>query len=170
MRQWPGGSPERELTSWETLFESAAEDTKRLRTIRSAGYQRIEMKILVALSGGVDSAVAALRLKEKGIDVAGVYMRTWMNEEAVFGDCPWQDELASARAVAKRLGIEFEVVNFIEEYRERVVDYMIDGYRRGITPNPDIMCNREMKFGVFRDYAQRSGFDGVIPPLLPPIR
>lgn len=119
------------------------------------------MKILVALSGGVDSSVAALLLRDAGHDVAGAYMRTWMNEEDVFADCPWEEDIQYATAVADALGIPFEVVNFMDDYREQVVNYLVEGYRRGITPNPDVMCNREMKFGVFREYARRAGFDAV---------
>jgi len=120
-------------------------------------------KILVALSGGVDSAVAALLLKERGFEVSAAYLRTWMNEEGsdILADCPWEEDIRQARAVAAHLGIDFEVINLIAEYRERVVDYLVDGYRRGITPNPDIMCNREIKFGVFRDIAEKNGFNAV---------
>jgi len=120
-------------------------------------------RILVALSGGVDSAVAALLLKQAGHAVAGAYMRTWMDEgeQGIFADCPWEADIQSAKAVAAHLGIDFEVVNLIDDYRERVVNYLVDGYRKGITPNPDIMCNREMKFGVFREYAHNNGFDGM---------
>ncbi|GHB89626.1 tRNA 2-thiouridine(34) synthase MnmA [Cerasicoccus arenae] len=120
-------------------------------------------RILVALSGGVDSAVAALLLKQQGYDVSAAYMRTWMNEEGsdILADCPWEEDIRQAKAVAAHLGIDFEVVNLIQDYRERVVQYLVDGYRQGITPNPDIMCNREMKFGVFRDYARRNGFSAV---------
>ncbi|MGE9293379.1 MAG: tRNA 2-thiouridine(34) synthase MnmA [Puniceicoccales bacterium] len=120
-------------------------------------------KILVALSGGVDSAVAALLLKQQGHEVAAAYMRTWMNEEgsAILADCPWEEDIRQAKAVAAHLGIPFEVVNLIEEYRQHVVDYLIRGYRSGVTPNPDMMCNREMKFGVFAKYAREQGFDEV---------
>ncbi len=117
--------------------------------------------ILVALSGGVDSAVSALLLKEQGHRVTGAYIRTWKSEEEVFSDCPWQQEIDDARAVAEKIGIEFRLLNFIDEYRNRVVKYMVDGYRSGVTPNPDTMCNREMKFGVFLDYALSNGFDWV---------
>lgn len=118
-------------------------------------------KILVALSGGVDSAVAALLLKEQGHAVSGAYIRTWMNEEMPLADCPAQQDIEDARAVAEHLGIDFEVVNLVNEYREHVVHYLVEGYKNGITPNPDIMCNREMKFGIFQDYALNQGFDAL---------
>lgn len=118
-------------------------------------------KILVALSGGVDSAVAALLLKEQGYRVSGAYIRTWMNEETPFADCPAQQDIEDARAVAEHLKIDFEIVNLVNEYREHVVHYLVEGYKKGITPNPDIMCNREMKFGIFQDYALKQGFDGL---------
>lgn len=118
-------------------------------------------RILAALSGGVDSAVAALLLKEQGHDVCGAYIRTWMNEEMPLADCPAQRDIEDARAVAAHLGIPFGIVNLVNEYRERVVRYLVDGYRRGLTPNPDMMCNREMKFGMFRDHALGEGFDAV---------
>lgn len=118
-------------------------------------------RVLIALSGGVDSAVAALLLKQSGVPVAGAYMKNWINEENVLGDCPWQQDIEDARAVADCLGLEFEVVNLMDAYRERIVDYLLDGYRRGLTPNPDVMCNREIKFGVFLDHAREQGFDTV---------
>ncbi|MGJ8650683.1 MAG: tRNA 2-thiouridine(34) synthase MnmA [Opitutaceae bacterium] len=118
-------------------------------------------KILVALSGGVDSAVAALRLKDQGYDVSAAYIRTWMNEEMPLADCPAQQDIEDSRAVAAHLGIDYEIVNLVNEYREHVVHYLVDGYKNGITPNPDIMCNREMKFGIFQDYALKNGFDAI---------
>ncbi|WPJ94471.1 tRNA 2-thiouridine(34) synthase MnmA [Coraliomargarita algicola] len=118
-------------------------------------------KILVALSGGVDSAVAAWLLKEQGYDISGAYIRTWMNEEMPLADCPAQQDIEDSRAVAAHLGIDYEIVNLVNEYREHVVNYLVDGYQRGITPNPDIMCNREMKFGIFQDYALKAGFEGI---------
>ncbi|MDR1789500.1 MAG: tRNA 2-thiouridine(34) synthase MnmA, partial [Opitutaceae bacterium] len=118
-------------------------------------------KILVAMSGGVDSAVAALLLKRQGADIAGAYMKSWLHEENPIGDCPWESDIADARAVCERLEIPFSVVNLMRDYRERVVDYMVDGYRRGLTPNPDVMCNREVKFGVFRQWALEHGFGAV---------
>ncbi len=118
-------------------------------------------RILVALSGGVDSSVAALLLKQQGYDIVGAYMKNWINEDEVIGHCPWMQDIEDARAVADHLGIEFRVVNLMEDYRRLVVDYLLDGYQRGLTPNPDVMCNREMKFGVFRQYAQAEGFTAV---------
>ena len=121
----------------------------------------MKRKILVALSGGVDSAVAAYLLKENGFDVHGVFFRSWQNETELWKACPWQEDLASARAVAQHLDIPFDIINFIEAYRHKVVDYLIDGYRSGQTPNPDVMCNRYIKFGLLVEHMQANGFDGL---------
>ena len=118
-------------------------------------------KILVAMSGGVDSSVAALVLQRQGVPIVGAYMKNWINEDEIVGHCPWQQDIDDARAVCDRLGIEFRVVNLMQDYRERVVAYLLDGYARGLTPNPDIMCNREIKFGVFRTWARDHGFTAV---------
>jgi tRNA-specific 2-thiouridylase len=113
------------------------------------------------MSGGVDSSVAAFLLKQQGHDVVGAYMKNWINEDNVIGDCPWQRDIEDARRVADQIGIEFHVVNLMRDYRERIVAYLLDGYARGLTPNPDIMCNREIKFGVFRAWAKDHGFSAV---------
>lgn len=120
-----------------------------------------KQKILVAMSGGVDSSVAAALLVEQGHDVAGAYMKNWMHETDPFGECPWQQDIDDARSVAEKLGIPFEVVNLMDAYHNRVVDYLVEGYSSGITPNPDVMCNREIKFGAFLDYALNKGFEAV---------
>ena len=113
------------------------------------------------MSGGVDSSVAALLLKQQGHDIVGAYMKNWINEDNVIGHCPWMQDIEDARAVADTIGIEFRVVNLMQDYRRLVVDYLLDGYQRGLTPNPDVMCNREMKFGVFANYAKNEGFGAV---------
>ena len=118
-------------------------------------------KVLVGLSGGVDSAVAAALLVEQGHDVAAAYMKNWVNDEGIPGDCPWEQDIEDAHAVARTLGIGFRVIDLIDAYRRRIVDYLVEGYRAGITPNPDVWCNREMKFGVFLDYALQQGFGHV---------
>jgi tRNA-specific 2-thiouridylase len=119
------------------------------------------MRVLVAMSGGVDSSVAALLEQRAGHELVGAYMKNWINEDNLVGECPWQQDIDDARASAERLGIEFRVVNLMHEYRSRIVDYLLDGYRRGLTPNPDVMCNREIKFGVFLQWARDHGFDAV---------
>lgn len=118
-------------------------------------------KIFVGMSGGVDSSVAAALLLQQGKEVVGGYMKNWINEENVIGNCPWQQDIEDARKVADHLGIEFRVVNLMQEYRDKIVNYLLAGYQAGLTPNPDIMCNREMKFGLFLEYARAEGFDGV---------
>lgn len=118
-------------------------------------------KILVGMSGGVDSSVAAALLLEQGHEVVGAYMKNWTNEEGLPGDCPWEQDIRDARAVCDYLGIEFRILSLTEQYRDRVVDYLLAGYREGITPNPDVMCNREMKFGIFREFAAAQGFENL---------
>jgi tRNA-specific 2-thiouridylase len=118
-------------------------------------------RILVGMSGGVDSSVAAAILHRDGHEVVGAYMKNWINEENIVGHCPWMRDIEDARATAEKIGIEFKVVNLMKDYRERVVKYLLEGYQMGITPNPDVMCNREMKFGVFLDWALEHGFESV---------
>ena len=115
-------------------------------------------KILVALSGGVDSAVAASVLLKSGHEVETVYVKTWEHEEDLLGDCPGAQDLKDARSVAESLKIPFRILNLADFYRQNVVSPMIDGYASGITPNPDVLCNREMKFGELLDYARKEGF------------
>lgn len=118
-------------------------------------------KVMVGLSGGVDSAVAAALLLEQGHEVVGGYMKNWMNEEGIPGDCPWEQDIEDAHAVARTLGIEFRVIDLIDSYKEKIVEYLVGGYEEGLTPNPDVWCNRKMKFGVFLDYADSQGFEAV---------
>lgn len=118
-------------------------------------------RILAALSGGVDSAIAAYLLKEQGYQVHGVFFRSWQNETELWKECPWREDLAAARSVAECLQIPFEIINFIDIYRKKVVDYLIEGYRSGQTPNPDVMCNRYIKFGVLVEHMTRNQFDGL---------
>ncbi len=117
--------------------------------------------ILVALSGGVDSAAAAALLVEQGHHVVAAYMKNWVNDENIPGECPWERDIEDALGVCRKLGIEFRVIDLIEQYRSRVVNYLLEGYRSGATPNPDVLCNREMKFGVLLDYALDQGFSSV---------
>jgi len=117
-------------------------------------------KVYVGLSGGVDSSVTAALLKEQGYDVTGVYMKNWSQDLPGFV-CPWKEDYQDAKRVAVKLDIPFKMFDFEKEYREKVVDYMIDGYKAGITPNPDIMCNQEIKFNLFLYAAIRNGADMI---------
>ncbi len=117
-------------------------------------------KVYVGLSGGVDSSVTAALLKEQGYDVTGVYMKNWSQDLPGF-ECPWKQDFNDAKRVAVQLGIPFKMYDFETQYRQRVVDYMIDGYKAGRTPNPDIMCNQEIKFKLFLDAAIEDGADFV---------
>lgn len=116
--------------------------------------------VFVGLSGGVDSSVTAALVKEQGYHVVGVYMKNWSQDLPGFA-CPWKEDYQDAKRVAVQLGIDFEMFDFETEYREKVVDYMIDEYKAGRTPNPDIMCNQEVKFKLFLNTALDKGADYV---------
>ncbi|MDR1864375.1 MAG: tRNA 2-thiouridine(34) synthase MnmA [Bacteroidales bacterium] len=116
------------------------------------------MKIAVGLSGGVDSSVAAWMLKQQGHEVTGLFMINWHDTEGTLsGDCPWRDDIIFARLVARKLDIPLETIDLSREYRRRVVDYMFEEYRCGRTPNPDVLCNREIKFDLFAEAAFEHG-------------
>ena len=117
-----------------------------------------KQRVFVGMSGGVDSSLTAALLLEQGYDVIGVYMKNWTQDLPGF-DCPWREDFEDAKRVAVGLGIPFEVFDFEKDYQERVVQYMIDEYRVGRTPNPDVMCNQEVKFKLFLDLALERGAD-----------
>lgn len=117
-------------------------------------------KVYVGMSGGVDSSLTAALLKEQGYDVTGVYMKNW-TQDLPGMKCPWADDLADAKRVAVQLGIDFKVFDFETEYKQKVVDYMIEEYKLGRTPNPDIMCNQEVKFKLFLETSLEDGADMI---------
>lgn len=116
--------------------------------------------VFVGMSGGVDSSVSALLLKEQGYKVIGIYMKNW-SKDLPGMKCPWAEDLADAKRVAVKLGIDFEVWDFEDAYREKVVDYMLEEFRKGSTPNPDVMCNQEIKFKLFYEEAIKRGADYI---------
>ena len=119
-------------------------------------------RVVVGLSGGVDSSVAAYLLKEQGYDVIGMFMRNWHDESVIIDDeCPWIEDSNDAMLVADKLGIPYQVIDLSKEYKERIVDYMFSEYENGRTPNPDVLCNREIKFDVFLKAAMQLGADYV---------
>ena len=119
-------------------------------------------RVVVGLSGGVDSSVTAHLLKEQGFDVIGLFMKNWHDDSVtISNECPWLEDSNDAMIVAEKLGIPFQVVDLSEQYKDRIVDYMFDEYRKGRTPNPDVLCNREIKFDVFMDIALKLGAEYV---------
>ncbi len=116
--------------------------------------------VYVGMSGGVDSSVSALLLKKQGYHVVGIYMKNW-SQDLPGMKCPWAEDLADAKRVAVKLGIDFEVWDFEDAYREKVVEYMLDEFKKGNTPNPDIMCNQEIKFKLFYEKAMEAGADYI---------
>jgi tRNA-specific 2-thiouridylase len=119
-------------------------------------------RVIVGLSGGVDSSVTAHLLKEQGYEVIGLFMKNWHDDSVtISNECPWLEDSNDAMIVADKLGIPFQVVDLSEQYKERIVDYMFDEYSKGRTPNPDVLCNREIKFDVFMDIALKLGADYV---------
>ena len=119
-------------------------------------------KVVIGLSGGVDSSVAAYILKQQGHDVTALFMINWHDKTGVLdGDCPWDNDLMFAQLVAKKLEIPFHQVDLSDQYRKKVVDYMFLEYEKGRTPNPDVLCNREIKFDVFIDEALKLGAEYV---------
>ncbi|SHJ32919.1 tRNA (5-methylaminomethyl-2-thiouridylate)-methyltransferase [Geosporobacter subterraneus DSM 17957] len=115
-------------------------------------------KVVIGMSGGVDSSVAAYLLKEKGYDVIGVFMKNW-EEQNDEGFCTSEEDYADARKVCDQIGIPYYTVNFVKEYWDKVFTYFLEEYKRGRTPNPDVMCNKEIKFKAFLDYAMKIGAD-----------
>ncbi|WP_296381297.1 tRNA 2-thiouridine(34) synthase MnmA [Winogradskyella sp.] len=119
-------------------------------------------RVIVGLSGGVDSSVAAYLLKEQGYEVIGLFMKNWHDDSVTISDeCPWLEDSNDAMLVADKLGIPFQTVDLSVQYKERIVDYMFNEYEKGRTPNPDVLCNREIKFDVFMDIALELGADYV---------
>ena len=118
------------------------------------------MKVFLGMSGGVDSAVSAYLLQQQGHEVVGVYMKNW-SKNLPGMKCPWAEDLADAKRVAVKLGIDFRVFDFEAEYKQKVVDYMLAEYQKGNTPNPDIMCNQEIKFKLFADTAFEQGAEKI---------
>uniref|UniRef100_UPI0040474378 tRNA 2-thiouridine(34) synthase MnmA n=1 Tax=Polaribacter sp. TaxID=1920175 RepID=UPI0040474378 len=119
-------------------------------------------RVIVGLSGGVDSSVTAYLLKEQGYEVIGLFMKNWHDDSVtISNECPWLEDSNDAMIVANKLGIPFQVVDLSEQYKDRIVDYMFAEYEKGRTPNPDVLCNREIKFDVFMDIAMNLGADYV---------
>lgn len=122
----------------------------------------MKKRVVVGLSGGVDSSVAAYLLQQQGYEVIGMFMKNWHDDSVTISkECPWLDDSNDAMIVAQHLGIPFQAIDLSEEYKARIVDYMFAEYQRGRTPNPDVLCNREIKFDVFLNNALKLGADFV---------
>ena len=122
----------------------------------------MKARVVVGLSGGVDSSVAAYLLQQQGYEVIGMFMKNWHDDSVTISkECPWLEDSHDAMLVAQKLGIPFQTIDLSEEYKARIVDYMFAEYERGRTPNPDVLCNREIKFDVFLKAAQRLKADFV---------
>lgn len=122
----------------------------------------MKKRVVVGLSGGVDSSVAAYLLQQEGYEVIGLFMKNWHDDSVtISNECPWLEDSNDALLVAEKLGIPFQTVDLSEQYQEKIVDYMFNEYEKGRTPNPDVLCNREIKFAVFLDIAMQLGADYV---------
>ena len=142
----------------EILPAGEATDSKTSFTI----FAVVKKKVIIGLSGGVDSSVAAWVLKDQGYDVEALFMRNWHDTTGLLqSDCHWEDDLMFAEMVAKKLSIPFNFIDLSEPYRKRVMDYMFSEYKKGRTPNPDVLCNREIKFDSFAEEARKLGGDFV---------
>ena len=125
-------------------------------------YLFMKKQVVVGLSGGVDSSVSAYLLKKQGYEVIGLFMKNWHDDSVTISDeCPWLEDSNDALIVAEKLGIPFQTIDLSKEYKERIVDYMFNEYEKGRTPNPDVLCNREIKFDVFLKIALDLGADYV---------
>ena len=119
-------------------------------------------KVIIGLSGGVDSSVSALLLKQQGYEVIGLFMKNWHDETVTISDdCPWLDDSNDAMLIAEKLDIPFQTVDLSEQYHSRIIDYMFNEYENGRTPNPDVLCNREIKFDIFLEIALNLGADYI---------
>lgn len=138
-----------------------AADKKDTGTLNTSAPRKGK-RVVIGLSGGVDSSVAAYLLKEQGYEVIGMFMKNWHDDSVTISkECPWLDDSNDAMIVAQHLGIPFQAIDLSAEYKERIVDYMFAEYQRGRTPNPDVLCNREIKFDIFLKTALKLGADFV---------